>query len=66
MKYHRRLSQGESNTVIVLSETEVGKLFTRNSRSEIGSESQKMQKANKINNLVVNFIRLDFDEQIQP
>ena len=65
MKYHRKLSQGESNTVIVLSETVVGKLFTRNTRSEIGSESQKMQEANKINNLVVNFVRLDFDEQIQ-
>ena len=65
MKYPRKLSAGANNTVIVLSETEVGKLFIGDTRSEIGSEAEKMQFANSINNLVVKFIRLDFNEAIQ-
>jgi serine/threonine protein kinase len=65
LKYPRKLSSGANNTVIVLSETEVGKLFIGDTRSEIGSEAEKMQFANTINNLVVKFIRLDFNETIQ-
>ncbi len=65
MKYPRKLSAGANNTVIVLSETEVGKLFIGDTRSEIGSEAEKMQFANSINNLVAKFIRLDFNEPIQ-
>jgi serine/threonine protein kinase len=65
MKYPRKLSAGANNTVIVLSETEVGKLFIGDTRSEIGSEAEKMQFANNINNLVVKFIRLDFNESLQ-
>ena len=65
MKYPRKLSTGAHNTVIVLSETEVGKLFIGDTRSEIGSEAEKMQFANSINKLVVKFIRLDFNESIQ-
>ncbi|MBI5215999.1 MAG: hypothetical protein HY960_09605 [Ignavibacteriae bacterium] len=65
MKYPRKLSSGANNTVIVLSETEVGKLFLGDTRSEIGSEAEKMQFANSINNLVVKFIRLDFNESLQ-
>ena len=65
MKYPRKLSSGANNTVIVLSDTEVGKLFIGDTRSEIGSEAEKMQFANAINNLVVRFIRLDFNEEIQ-
>jgi serine/threonine protein kinase len=64
MKYPRKLSSGSNNTVIVLSETEVAKLYTGDTRSEIGSEAQKMQIANKVNNLVVKFLRLDFDESL--
>jgi serine/threonine protein kinase len=65
MKYPRRLSSGANNTVIALSETEVAKLYTSDTRSEIGSESEKMKFANTINDLVVKFIRLDFDEHLQ-
>ena len=58
-RYPRTLSSGTNNTVIALSDTEVGKIFTGDTRSDIGSESLKLQFANKINNLLVRFIRLD-------
>lgn len=59
-RYPRTLSSGANNTVIALSETEVGKLFTGDTRSDIGSEAEKMQFANAVNGLVVQFARLDF------
>jgi serine/threonine protein kinase len=65
MKYPRRLSSGANNTVIVLSDTEVAKLFTGDTRSDIGSEAEKMKFANSINSLVVKFIRLDYSDEIQ-
>jgi serine/threonine protein kinase len=65
MKYPRKLSSGANNTVIVLNDSEVGKLFVGDTRSDIGSEAEKMQFANNINNLVVKFIRLDYNEEIQ-
>jgi hypothetical protein len=58
-KYPRTLSTGANNTVIALSETEVGKLFSGDTRSDIGSEAEKMKFANTINSLVAKFIRLD-------
>ncbi len=58
-RYPRTLSSGANNTVIALSDTEVGKIFTGDTRSDIGSEAEKMKFANTINNLVVNFVRLD-------
>jgi serine/threonine protein kinase len=58
-RYPRTLSSGANNTVIALSETEVGKLFTGDTRSDIGSEAEKMKFANQINGLVVRFMRLD-------
>jgi serine/threonine protein kinase len=61
-RYPRTLSSGANNTVIALSETEVGKLFFGDTRSDIGSEAEKMQIANKINGLVVKFVRLDVFE----
>jgi serine/threonine protein kinase len=64
MKYPRKLSSGANNTVIVLSETEVAKLFTDDTRSDIGSESEKMKFANNINGLMVKFIRLDYNESL--
>ena len=64
MKYPRKLSSGANNTVIVISETEVGKLFTGDTRSEIGSEALKMQFANSVNSLISKFIRLEFNEAI--
>lgn len=62
MKYPRRLSSGANNTVIVISETEVAKLFSGDTRSDIGSEAEKMRFANGINELVVQFDRLDYDD----
>lgn len=64
MKYPRLLSSGANNRVIVLSETEVAKLFVDDTRSDIGSEAEKMKFANGVNGLVSQFIRLDFDKQL--
>ncbi len=58
-RYPRTLSSGANNTVIALSDTEVGKIFTGDTRSDIGSEAEKMKFANGVNSLVVKFIRLD-------
>ncbi len=58
-RHPKTLSTGDNNTVIALSETEAGKLFTGDTRSDIGSEAVKMQFANKVNGLTVRFIRLD-------
>lgn len=63
-RYPRTLSSGANNTVIALSEKEVGKLFTGDTRSDIGSEAEKMKFANTINGLVVQFIRLDVNEEM--
>ena len=60
--YPKTLSTGTNNTVIALSETEAGKLFSGDTRSDIGSEAEKMKFANKVNDLVVKFIRLEIDE----
>lgn len=65
MKYPRKLSSGANNTVIVINDTEVGKLFVDDTRSDIGSEAEKMQFANSINDLVVKFIRLEYNESLQ-
>ncbi len=65
MKYPRLLSYGNNNKVIVLSDTEVAKLFIADTRSDIGSEAEKMKYANTINGLVAKFIRMDFDEILQ-
>ncbi|HEY3876757.1 MAG TPA: hypothetical protein VGM92_14895 [Candidatus Kapabacteria bacterium] len=60
-KYHpKKLSSGNNNTVIALSESECGKLFASDTRSDIGSEAEKMKFANRINDLVVKFVRLDY------
>lgn len=63
-RYPRTLSSGANNTVIALSEKEVGKLFVGDTRSDIGSEAEKMKFANTINDLVVKFIRLDISEEM--
>lgn len=41
MKYPNRLSVGANNVVVALSKAEVGKLFTSDTRSDIGSEAEK-------------------------
>ncbi len=63
-RYPRTLSSGAHNTVIALSETAVAKLFVGDTRSDIGSEAEKMKAANAINGLVVRFERLDVDEAL--
>lgn len=65
MKYPRLLSSGANNRVIALTEKEVAKLFVGDTRSDVGSEAEKMQFSNSINDLVVKFIRLDYDETLQ-
>jgi serine/threonine protein kinase len=65
MKYPRQLSSGANNTVVVLSDTEVAKLFLGDTRSHIGSEAEKMKFANGINDLVVRFVRLDYNEDLR-
>ena len=65
MKYPRLLSSGANNKVIALTETEVAKLYVGDTRSDIGSEAEKMKYANTINDLVCRFIKLDFDESLQ-
>lgn len=63
-RYPKILSTGANNTVIALSETEVGKLFSDDTRSDIGSEAEKMKFANSINDLVAKFIRLEVNEEL--
>ncbi len=65
MKYPHLLSSGGNNKVVAISVTEAAKLFTGNTRSEIGSEAMKMKFANSVNGLAAKFIRLDFDETLQ-
>ena len=65
-KYPHELSRGMNNVVIALSPEEAGKIFTPDSRVEITVEAKNMQYANKINDLVVKFIRIELngDDQI--
>ena len=65
MKYPRKLSSGANNTVIVLSDTEVAKLFTDDTRSDIGSEAKKMKYANAVNGLMSQFIRLEYNDDLK-
>ncbi len=58
-RYPHELSRGANNSVIALSTTEVGKLFTDDTRSDIGSEAEKMRFANSVNGLMVSFVHLD-------
>ena len=65
MNHPRKLSSGDNNTVITLTSTEVAKLYLEDTRSDLGSEAEKMKFANKVNGLVCRFIRLDFDETLK-
>ncbi len=56
------MSQGANNPVIALNEGEAAKIFSGDTRSDIGSEAEKMKFANTVNELVVDFFRLDYDE----
>ena len=63
-RHPRTLSSGANNTVIALTKSEVGKLFSGNTRSDIGSEAEKLRFANGINDLVVKFVRLDVNDEL--
>ncbi|MEP7141712.1 MAG: hypothetical protein ABI707_02520 [Ferruginibacter sp.] len=65
MKYPRLLSSGANNKVIALTEETVAKLFTGDTRSDIGSEAEKMKYANTVNGLVSKFLRLDYNDSLQ-
>lgn len=64
-RHPKTLSIGSQNLVIGLSQTEAAKLFTRDTRSDIGSEAEKMKYANAVNDLIVRFVRLDINEELQ-
>lgn len=57
-----QLSYGDNNLVVALSDAEVAKIFRGDTRSDIGSEAEKLKVANGINDLLVRFVRLDYDE----
>lgn len=59
-RYPRQLSRGANNAA----ETEMGKLFSDDTRSDIGSEAEKMRFANEANGLVVKLIRLETNETL--
>ncbi len=61
-RYPHQLSYGANNPVIALNETEVAKIFSGDTRSDIGGEAIKMKFANGINSVIVKFLRLDYDE----
>lgn len=65
MDHKKLLSTGTTHKVVALSETEVAKLFFKYTRSDIGSEGEKMRFANSVNGLVSRFVRLDYDESMQ-
>ena len=62
-RYANQLSYGANNLVVALSDREVAKIFRGDTRSDIGSEAEKLKVANGINDLLVRFIRLDYDEE---
>lgn len=64
-KYPRKLSAGASNTVIVLNEVEVARLFSGDTQSDRSSEAEKMKFANSINDLVVRFLRFEYSETLK-
>jgi tRNA A-37 threonylcarbamoyl transferase component Bud32 len=61
-RYPRQLSQGHNNPVIALNAVEVAKIFSDDTRSDIGSEAEKLRFANAVNDLAVKFLRIDLDE----
>ena len=62
-RYPNQLSYGANNLVVALSDTEVAKVFRGDTRSDIGSEAEKLKVANGINDLLVRFVRLDYDDE---
>jgi len=61
-RYPNQLSIGINNPVIALNQIEAAKIFSKDTRSDIGGEANKMKFANGINSVIVKFLRLDYDE----
>ncbi len=62
-RYANQLSYGANNLVVALSATEVAKIFRGDTRSDIGSEAEKLKVANRVNDLLARFVRLDYDDE---
>ncbi|MBC7570477.1 MAG: hypothetical protein H7319_12175 [Spirosoma sp.] len=62
-RYANQLSYGANNLVVALSATEVAKIFRGDTRSDIGSEAEKLKVANRVNDLLARFVRLDYDDK---
>ncbi len=62
-RYPNQLSYGANNLVVALSDTEASKIFRGDTRSDIGSEAEKLKAANSINDLLVHIVRLDYDDE---
>lgn len=63
-RYPHQLSIGTHHTVVALDDATVAKIFTDDIHSDIATESAAMRFANDINDLVVKWVRNDFDEQL--
>jgi serine/threonine protein kinase len=63
-RYPHQLSVGTHHTVVALDEATVAKIFTDDIHSDIATESAAMRFANDVNDLVVKWVRNDFDEQL--
>jgi serine/threonine protein kinase len=61
-RYSNQLSYGANNVVVALSDTEAAKVFRGDTRSDIGSEAEKLKFANAVNQLIVTFVRIDYDD----
>jgi serine/threonine protein kinase len=65
MEHPHKLSAGINNTVIALNRQEAAKLFVPGQRADMHAEATKMQFANAVNNLVVQFVRFDHHVQLR-
>ena len=62
-RYPHKLSFGANNTVIALNAKEAAKIFSVDTRSDIGSEAARLKFANAVNPLLVTFVRLDYNDK---
>ena len=53
------IRQNQKTTIIAISDTEIGKIISTNSKRELSWEADKLQYANQINDLLVKYKRLD-------
>jgi hypothetical protein len=63
-RYPHQLSMGAHHHVVVLDNATVAKIFTGDAHSDIEQEATAMRFANEVNELVVKWVRNDFDEQL--